>query len=264
MLVSATSPPAYESGYEADVERALAQRRELRVGLHQRRARIDRGLERAVAALLDVGGEAPAQAVAEVALGRRAARELVRDLQRAGLRPGAGGHRQGARGRHLADPFASRHRHGRLLCWFVDRGILAARRSAAIGSLAKHRWRQWRCGAALDSAGRAACRRRGAGMQNAIAFCDNDVVVVAWSYGAQGRRLHGLRGLPDRPGRHRDGAAVDGGFPGVHAQARADDREPFRSRSSTGRTPTRVWSPTRPATGAFATRSSRSRASRAA
>jgi hypothetical protein len=84
---------------QADVERALPQRRELGVRLHQRRAGIDRRLERAVAALLDVGGEAPAEAVAEIALGRRAARELVRDLERAGLGPGAR-HRHDARGRH--------------------------------------------------------------------------------------------------------------------------------------------------------------------
>ena len=102
MLVSGTSPPAYESGYEADVERALAQRRELRVGLHQRRAGIDGGLQRAVAALLDVGGEAPAEAVAEIALGRRCRRgtgarsSACRPAPRRG-RPSAGRPRPPAR-----------------------------------------------------------------------------------------------------------------------------------------------------------------------
>ena len=62
-------------------------------------------------------------------------------------------------------------------------------------------------------------------MQNAIAFCDNDVVVVAWSYGHKVEGCMGFAVVPDRRRRQGDGAAFDGGLPGVHAQARPDDGE---------------------------------------
>ncbi|MFK4408282.1 hypothetical protein ABH991_005316 [Bradyrhizobium ottawaense] len=75
---------------EADVERALAHRGELRVGLDQRRVRIDLGGDVAVAALADFGSEHAAEPVPEITFVDGAARELVRDFQRGrGLR-GAG------------------------------------------------------------------------------------------------------------------------------------------------------------------------------
>ena len=33
-------------------------------------------------------------------------------------------------------------------------------------------------------------------MQNAVAFANNDVVTIAWSYGRRPDDLHGLRALP--------------------------------------------------------------------
>ena len=126
---------------QAEVERALPQRRELRHRLHQRRAGIDRALERAVALLLDVGGEAPAEAIAEIALGRRAAGELVRDLEGTGLGPRGTGHRHHACGRHRAHPVASGHRHARLLSLSLIGRILPARWRFAIGGFAPARAR---------------------------------------------------------------------------------------------------------------------------
>ena len=76
--------------HQRQVERAAAQRAELRVDLHQRRVRIDLELERAVGPLFDVLRELADEAVAEIALVDRAARELVRDLEgrRLGVRHG--------------------------------------------------------------------------------------------------------------------------------------------------------------------------------
>ena len=67
---------------QADIERAFAHRRELRVGLDQRGVRIDLGGDLAAAAFGHLGGEHPAQPVAEIALVDGAAGKLVRDLQR--------------------------------------------------------------------------------------------------------------------------------------------------------------------------------------
>ena len=74
---------------EAQIKRALSQRRELRHGLHQRGVRIDLRHYGAVSTLLELGREPAAQPVAEVALVYGSARELVRDFELLGL--GAGG-----------------------------------------------------------------------------------------------------------------------------------------------------------------------------
>src|SRR3982750_2570952 len=71
---------------------------------------------------------------------------------------------------------------GCLLMWFSIVAFWRPARGAAIGNLAKTApdGRPWPGPPRL--AGRAR-EQAGADMQNAIAFCDNDVVVVAWSYG---------------------------------------------------------------------------------
>ena len=70
--------------HQRHVERALAQRAELRVDLDERRVRIDLELEAAVGLLLDVGGELAHEAVAEIAGIDGPAGELVRNLERGG------------------------------------------------------------------------------------------------------------------------------------------------------------------------------------
>ena len=69
-------------GIQADIERAFAHRRELRVGLDQRGVRIDLGGDLAATALGDFGGEYPAEPVAEIALVNRTAGKLVGYFQR--------------------------------------------------------------------------------------------------------------------------------------------------------------------------------------
>ncbi len=98
-------------------------------------------------------------------------------------------------------------------------------------------------------------------MQNAIAFRDNDIVIVAWSYGS---KLAGCMGFAvyriDAAGRETalPSMAV---FPGFVAKPGQTRPRRSRSRSSTGRIPTRASSPIARARGAFATRSFRSPAS---
>src|SRR4029077_9122863 len=79
-------------GDQRQVERAAAQRAELRVDFDQRRVRIDVELESAVGPLLDVLRELAEKPVTKVTLVDRAARELVRDLEgrRLSVRSGAG------------------------------------------------------------------------------------------------------------------------------------------------------------------------------
>ncbi len=95
-------------GIEADIERAFAHRRELRVGLDQRGVRIDFGGDFAAAAFGDFLGEHPAQAVAEIALVDGAAGKLVRDFQRRCGVGGAGAEAQdGGRGKRGCEDVAA-------------------------------------------------------------------------------------------------------------------------------------------------------------
>ena len=71
--------------HQAHVQRTLAHRRELRVGLHQGRAGIDRGFQRAAGPFLDFDRKLAAQAIAKITFCQRAAWELVGNLQPTGL-----------------------------------------------------------------------------------------------------------------------------------------------------------------------------------
>jgi hypothetical protein len=100
-------------------------------------------------------------------------------------------------------------------------------------------------------------------MQNAIAFCDNDVVVVAWSYGQKVEGCMGFAVYRIDPAGAETALPSMAVFPGFTPK-RGQTTASFPCRSSTGKTPMRAWSPIRAATGASATRSSRSPASPAA
>ena len=118
------------------VERALAQRAELRERLDQRARRVDLDLERSVGALLDVGRELARELVAEIAVGAGRRGELVRDLEHARLLCGGGrseserehGERTTARGARARARRRERCRHGLLL----DRGC-GGKHSTACG-----------------------------------------------------------------------------------------------------------------------------------
>ena len=97
---------------QADIERAFAHRRELRVGLDQRRVRIDFGRDLAAAAFGHFGGEYAAQPVAEIALVDRAAGKLMRYFQGGGGLGRAGPEAQdGGRGKRGYKDVATRE-HG--------------------------------------------------------------------------------------------------------------------------------------------------------
>src|SRR5262249_55717792 len=98
---------------KAHVERAFAQRRELRQRLHQRRIGVDFELQRPAGLLLDFTCESPAQAIAKITLIDGAAGKLVRDFQR-GRR--AGGPREFENGRRrygAGNQGTTAHSHGK-------------------------------------------------------------------------------------------------------------------------------------------------------
>jgi len=51
-------------------------------------------------------------------------------------------------------------------------------------------------------------------MRNAVAFANNDVATIAWSYGAKPGGLHGFRAVSHRFKGHGDGAAEPRGVSG--------------------------------------------------
>src|SRR6266403_222202 len=96
--VSTTIPFSYSRSANAFpiaalFQRALAHRAELRIGLHQRRVRIDGRLQGTGRAPLDLGRETATQAITEIALVDGPARKLMRDGQRARLSRPAGAQR---------------------------------------------------------------------------------------------------------------------------------------------------------------------------
>src|SRR5439155_26817329 len=114
---------------QADIQRAFAHRRELRVGLDQRGIRIDLCSDFAAAALGYFCSENPAEAVAEIALVDSSAGKLVRYFQ-CGCGPGRPGPKtqNGGRGKRCyEDVTACEHGYLRkaILNWNVRADVAA-------------------------------------------------------------------------------------------------------------------------------------------